>query len=260
MPPVIDKEELATQGWTVVKGMVPLEITARMRQLMDDILGPPAKDVPETEYGWGSREAVWSAVTDAYERGTPVVDSGNWMHTIRHPIQCHDASVCADIISKTGVVELHEDLLKSSNVKLMQQMLRRTDVDPEAEKRGRSLPLGWHMDHGFIPPLYQTEPRQMYYHTMTALNDIGPGGAPFTIVDGIYPKIKRVIESFDDEYMATLIGEDFRGNVPARIMEAPEMIAAREEANAEPPMGILMDEGDVRCATATDRTAATISR
>ena len=34
------------------------------------------------------------------------------------------------------------------------------------------------------------------------------------------------------------------------------MIAAREEANAEPPMGILMDEGDVRCATATDRTAA----
>ena len=76
-------------------------------------------------------------------RGTPVVDSGNWMHTIRHPIQCHDASVCADIISKTGVVELHEDLLKSSNVKLMQQMLRRTDVDPEAEKRGRSYPLGW---------------------------------------------------------------------------------------------------------------------
>ena len=64
------------------------------------------------------------------------MDSGNWMHTIRHPIQCHDASVCADIISKTGVVELHEDLLKSSNVKLMQQMLRRTDVDPEAEKRG----------------------------------------------------------------------------------------------------------------------------
>ena len=145
MPPAIDKEELATQGWTVVKGMVPLDITARMRQLMDDILGPPAKDVPETEYGWGSREAGWSAVTDAYERGSPVVDSGNWMHTIRHPIQCHDASVCADIISKTGVVELHEDLLKSSNVKLMQQMLRRTDVDPEAEKRGRSFPKGWHM-------------------------------------------------------------------------------------------------------------------
>ena len=65
--------------------------------------------------------------------------------------------------------------------------------------------------HGFIPPLYQTEPRQMYYHTMTALNDIGPGGAPFTIVDGIYPKIKKVIESFDSDYMATLVGEDFRG-------------------------------------------------
>ena len=47
----------------------------------------------------------------------------------------------------------------------------------------------------------------MYYHTMTALNDIGPGGAPFTIVDGIYPKIKKVIESFDDDYMATLVGE-----------------------------------------------------
>ena len=89
----------------------------------------------------------------------------------------------------------------------------------------------------------------MYYHTMTALNDIGPGGAPFTVVDGIYPKIKKVIESFDDDYMATLVGEDFRGNVPARIMEDPEMIAARDEANAEPPMGILMDEGDVRCAT-----------
>ena len=47
----------------------------------------------------------------------------------------------------------------------------------------------------------------MYYHTMTALNDIGPGGAPFTVVDGIYPKIKKVIESFDDDYMATLVGE-----------------------------------------------------
>ena len=99
----------------------------------------------------------------------------------------------------------------------------------------------------------------MYYHTMTALNDIGPGGAPFTIVDGIYPKIKKVIESFDDDYMAMLIGEDFRGNVPARIMEDPEMIAARDEANAEPPMGILMDEGDVRCATVRTNNHPTLT-
>ena len=99
----------------------------------------------------------------------------------------------------------------------------------------------------------------MYYHTMTALNDIGPGGAPFTVVDGIYPKIKKVMEKFDDDYMATLVGEDFRGNVPARIMEDPEMIAARDEANAEPPMGILMDEGDVRCATVRTNNHPTLT-
>eukprot|EP01052_Picozoa_sp_SAG31_P056358 SAG31_NODE_16094_length_723_cov_1.129808_1_plen_137_part_00 len=132
----INKDELADQGWTVVRGFVPRSITIRMRTLMDDILGPPEKEKPETEYGWSSRELVWKAVTDAYERGTPVVDSKNYMHTIRHPIRNHDCEVLADIISQTGVVELHEDLLKSSNVKLMQQMLRRTDVDPDAEKIG----------------------------------------------------------------------------------------------------------------------------
>jgi hypothetical protein len=235
--PSLNKEELATQGWTVVRGLVPLDITKRMRALMDNILGPPAREVPETEYGWASREAVWAAVNDAYERGTPVVDSSNWMHTIRHPIQSPDCEVLADIISKTGVVELHEDLLKSSNVKLMQQMLRRTDVDPDAERLGHSVARGWHMDHGFIPPLYQAEPRQMYYHTMTALNDIGLDGAPFTVIPDIYPKIQRAISKFDSGYMSSLVGQDFRGAVPAAIMKDPAVAAARDAALESPPPG-----------------------
>lgn len=95
-----------------------------------------------------------------------------------------------------------------------------------------------HMDHGFIPPLYQTEPRQMYYHTMTALNNIGLDGAPFTVVPGIYPKIQQAISKFDHDYMSGLVGEDFRGAVPARIMQDPAVMAARDSAMDSPPAGL----------------------
>lgn len=65
----------------------------------------------------------------------------------------------------------------------------------------------------------------MYYHTMTALNDIGLDGAPFTVAGpDVYSRIKAVMRRFDDEYMSTLVGEDFRGAVPGRIMQAPEMV------------------------------------
>jgi hypothetical protein len=68
---------------------------------------------------------------------------------------------------ESGMVEMQTELLKATDLKLMQQRLIRTDPDPQ-QRSSEPVPTGWHLDTCFTPAHYKSSPRQNYYHTVVA--------------------------------------------------------------------------------------------
>ena len=143
-----DKEELLAQGFTIVRGAVPLGACRRACELLDDYLGPRGKSVADhiEAKGWplctqyvdnprvppppADQQAFWATAP-------PFFQSHNYRHDIRHPI--HEP-VMAELITPAQV-----DAQKSAlgiggghgaaqpglgSLKLMQQFLIRTDYQP----------------------------------------------------------------------------------------------------------------------------------
>lgn len=141
-------EQLEREGYTVFPQFLDGHTAARIREHMDSLLPPVA---------------------------APGLDDVPRINTLRHPIP---GPIMAEILSPR-LVELAGRLLHSSDLRLLEQVLIRTD--PQAVR----VPVNqWHVDMAFLPRHYQSQPRQTYFHMVHCLNTVAPGGGAFTIVPG----------------------------------------------------------------------------
>ena len=95
---------------------------------------------------------------------------------LRHPIP---GNIMAELLDNPRVRAIATQLLQSQELRLLEQVLIRSDPKPPPYG-----PSGWHIDWAFSPHHYEAVPRQTYFHMVHALNTVPPGGAAFTIVPG----------------------------------------------------------------------------
>ena len=160
-------QELDEKGFTVVRNVVPKELTTKARDLMDAIIGgpPPAAGV------LGLEKCPTGPIDDPEARGQPgpwpepgdprpVIASGGYTHSLHHPIPDENyghPGLMAALLEH--YVEVNKQLLRCSDedakgLKLMQQFFRRTDLGPKPRNGCTSdgePPRGWHMDQAFLP-------------------------------------------------------------------------------------------------------------
>ena len=141
-------EQLETEGYTVFQDFLDRETTARIREHMDSLL--PRVAPPEA---------------CGVQR----------VNTLRHPIP---GAIMAEIVTPQ-LVELAKDTLYSDEVRLLEQVLIRTDPQVQAAPVNQ-----WHVDMAFLPRHNEARPRQTYFHMVHCLNAVAPGGGAFTIVPG----------------------------------------------------------------------------
>lgn len=135
-------EELDTKGFTVVRNVVPTHLTAKARELVDSIIGsspPPAPELGLQKCPAGNEPGSRGQATPWPEPGDerPVIASGNYTHSIHHPIPDADygfEGLMAALVEP--YVHINQQLLRCSDedakdLKLMQQFFRRTDLGPE---------------------------------------------------------------------------------------------------------------------------------
>jgi ectoine hydroxylase-related dioxygenase (phytanoyl-CoA dioxygenase family) len=136
-----------------------------------------------------------------------------------------------------NMIEMQQRLYSASDgLRLMQQMLVRTDADPAAVAAGRSEPGGWHMDTAFLPRHYASSPQTNVFHVLTALNDVPRGGAALHIVPSAFRQCKAYTEKHMDE-LEGLRDSDFRTVLrPRLLMEAVQDTSECVE--------VLLSEGD----------------
>jgi hypothetical protein len=226
--PHVDYDHVEQQGWAIVRGMFPPDLCARLRAATDDAVGAtrPMERSSAPRFGMDLDAALAAR--------TPVVDSENFRHTARQPI--FDAAL-AEAAVAGGMVGMHERLYGAAGgLRLMQQMLVRTDADPVAVAAGRSDPGGWHMDTAFLPKHYATTPQTNVYHVLTALNDVPSGGAAFHIVPSGFVQSKAYTDEHLDE-LESLQDSDFR------TVLRPRLLAEAVQDTSE-SVEILLGEGD----------------
>lgn len=144
-------DELEEQGYAVVKGFLDKELTARVRQHIDE-LAPPIQP--------------------------PTVEDVKRVNDLRHPIP---GAIMAEILNNPRLLDLAKATLRSENLVLLEQVLIRTDPKPPPYGPG-----GWHVDWAFWPEEYETTPRQTYYHMVHMLSKVEPGGGAFMIIPGCH--------------------------------------------------------------------------
>ena len=149
-------EQLERDGYTIFPKFLDKQTTARIRQHMDSLL-PPVEARDE--------------------------EHALRLHSLRHPIP---GAIMADILNNPRLLELAQTILHAENLKLLEQVLIRTD--PREASLGQTGATGWHLDMAFLPEHYEARPRQTYFHMVHALNNVAPGGGGTTVVPGSHHK------------------------------------------------------------------------
>jgi ectoine hydroxylase-related dioxygenase (phytanoyl-CoA dioxygenase family) len=139
--------QLEDEGYTVLRGFLDRANSARLRQHADSLL-PAIGTKP-------------GSVND-----------------LRHPIP---GSIMAEALFDTGILSLGEALLDSKEIRMLEQVLIRTDPAAPGTKPGATA---WHVDMAFHPDEFQARPRRTYYHHVHSLSTVEPGGGAFMIVPG----------------------------------------------------------------------------
>lgn len=145
----LDLEQLQRQGFTVIPDFLDRQTTRKIRDHIDSLV--PAFNAADQ-------------------------DRKRWISTLRHPIP---GAIMAELINHPPVRVLATQLLHSRELRLLEQVLIRSDPKPPPHE-----PTGWHVDWTFFPRHYEARPRQTYFHMVHALNTVPPGGAAFMIVPG----------------------------------------------------------------------------
>ncbi|HYE07479.1 MAG TPA: phytanoyl-CoA dioxygenase family protein [Planctomycetota bacterium] len=142
-------DALEEHGWTVIPGFLDGGTTARLRQHMDALLPPVARDAR--------------------------------VHELRHPIP---GAIMAELITDQHLALARALLRAGDGLRLLEQVLIRTD--PSC---GQPAARGWHVDAAFYPRHRAATPRQTYYQCVHALCDIRPGGGATMIVPGSHRRL-----------------------------------------------------------------------
>jgi ectoine hydroxylase-related dioxygenase (phytanoyl-CoA dioxygenase family) len=145
----LDFDQLEQEGYAVVPGFLDRETTGRVREHIDSLL-PPI----------GARRK----------------DQTRSHTALRHPIP---GAIMAELVDNRGLLALAAQGLKSRELRLLEQVLIRSDPSPSPHG-----PQGWHVDWAFLPRHYEAVPRQTYFHMVHCLNTVPAGGAAFMIVPG----------------------------------------------------------------------------
>lgn len=196
-------EQLETEGYQVFRNFLDTETTARIRAHMDSLLPPVAP-----------RE-------DA---------SANRLHTLRHPLP---GAIMAEILNKPRLLELAQQLTQADELRLLEQVLIRTD--PALPREG---PLGWHVDMSFFPCHYNSKPRQTYFHMVHSLNRVSPGAGAFTIVPGSHHKTYAVTAKMTTEEELQTLFENPAEKAGVDLSEAIEVLPEEGDLLVFNPMAL----------------------
>eukprot|EP01043_Picozoa_sp_COSAG02_P090697 COSAG02_NODE_27511_length_608_cov_0.605108_1_plen_129_part_01 len=120
-------QQLAEDGYTVVKSVFNRDLCARLRALMDEILGPSAEQVDSSRLlREGEHAADYAVIERLLAEKKPLVTSSGWIHSIRHPICNRDdgidgGALMAEATTCGGMLEIHQELLrcKPEDLRLM---------------------------------------------------------------------------------------------------------------------------------------------
>ncbi|MBA3685869.1 MAG: phytanoyl-CoA dioxygenase family protein [Planctomycetes bacterium] len=165
----LHRARLEERGYDVLPGFMEPQLVARLRQHIDQLLGPPAT--------------------------TP----GGAVRELRHPIT---GDILAEILYREPLIALAMDELgitARGDLRLLEQVLIRTDP---AEHGGG--PGGWHIDMAFAPEDFAATPKRTYYHHVQALSDVAPGGGSFMIVPGSHRLTYAAAAGLDAEGLKRL--------------------------------------------------------
>ncbi len=146
-------QQLESEGYTIFPQFLDKDTTMRIREHIDSLLPPVA---PKDEAG------------------------AQRLYTLRHPIP---GEIMAEILVNPSLLELAEKILYSDDLRVLEQVLIRTD--PQNAEAGASR---WHIDMPFLPEHYEARPRQTYFHMVHALNTVPPNGGATTIIPGSHHK------------------------------------------------------------------------
>lgn len=220
--------EVEQKGWTIVRSMFPPALCARLRACVDEVVGTTlpleACEIPQ----------LGMDIDRALRMRIPVIDSQNFRHTLRQPIF---NPALAEAAVAGNMIDMHRQLYSASaGLRLMQQMLVRTDADPAAVAAGRSEPGGWHMDTAFLPRHYASSPKTNIFHVLTALNDVPSGGAAFHIVPSGFVQSRAYTEEHLEE-LESLRDSDFRTILRPRLL----LEAVKDTSEC---VELLLNEGD----------------
>ena len=113
-PPHVNYDEAEQRGWTIVRGMFPPELCARLRACVDDaVVATRPLEVSATPQ-------LGMDIDRALELRIPVVDSQSFRHTVRQPIF---DSALAEAAVAGNMIEMQQRLYSASDgLRLMQQM------------------------------------------------------------------------------------------------------------------------------------------
>ena len=161
-------DQLEAEGYTVFPGFLDQSTTNRVRRHMDSLLPPVAP-----------------------------ADAANAprLHALRHPI---GGAIMAELLSPQ-LLELSKSLLNSNDLRLLEQVLIRTDPQTSAPTAD-----GWHVDMAFLPEHYNARPRQTYFHMVHCLNTVARGGGAFTIVPGSHHQTFAAAQSLGEKQLDEL--------------------------------------------------------
>ncbi len=159
----LHRARLEEHGYDVLPGFMGRDLVARLRQHMDQLLGPP------------------------------VTTPSGAARDLRHPIA---GDILAEVLYREPLISLAMDELgitRRDDLRLLEQVLIRTDP---AESGGGAG--GWHIDMAFAPEDFAATPKRTYYHHVQALSDVEPGGGAFMIVPGSHHKTYAAAAGRDD--------------------------------------------------------------
>jgi len=264
-----DLAALRRDGYLVVPKLVGTDTTAAIRGVMDGLLGPWPRQICESAMFLNhdkqmekSPDTIESALRDR----RPVIMSGDYRHAMRHPLY---APVLGEVASSPAMLELQQQLLRPgdmSELKLMQQLLIRSDPHPSRSDPGAGDGAqGWHVrtahqhpatpppsqpttlappdltapaaqqDMSFLPEHYTAVPRQCFYHTVTYLNTVDTGNAALMVVPGSAELSRSIVATLSEAELEQLRGPQYGAVLAQKV---------RPHIDTSQGVELLMEEGD----------------
>jgi len=182
-------EQLERDGYTVFPNFLDRVTTAKIRAHMDSLLPPIS----------------------------PKDGDAHRVHTLRHPIP---GAIMAEILDNPRLLELAQQILHSQDLRLLEQVLIRTDGQNESPGVH-----GWHLDMTFLPEHYNSRPRQTYFHMVHALSTIPEDGGATNIIPGSHIKAYAKAQELGLDKLSEL------KNDPIRVAELDLNDAIEVRAN-----------------------------